>query len=230
MNLGEAKRATATREWPVADIFKEVEEDLRRDKAADWWKRNSLYIYATAAVVVLGVAGYQGWRSYDEKLRGEQSDSYAEALRLIESGDQAQARQILEALSDPAGSGYPLLAALSEANLAAEMGDTATAERIWGELAGNGSASPAVSDLGTLYAVMRRMNDGDAAALRGELRPLTAPDGPYRFTALELLAALALRQGDTAAAREHLTAITDDPAAPAGSRSRAAELLASFPG
>ncbi|HEY9537113.1 MAG TPA: hypothetical protein VIS03_05915, partial [Kiloniellaceae bacterium] len=64
----------------------------------------------------------------------------------------------------------------------------------------------------------------------GELRPLAVPEAPYRSTALELLAALALREGDLAAAREHLTQITDDPAASAGSRSRAAELLASLPG
>jgi hypothetical protein len=214
----------------VADIFKEVEEDLRRDKAADWWKRNSLYIYAAAAVVVIGVAGYQGWRAYDENLRAEQSDSYAEALRLVGSGETERARQSLAALADPTDDGYALLAALTQARLAAEADDTAAAEEIWQALAENGDASPALSDLGALFSVMRRMNDGDPATLRGELRPLAAGEAPYRFTALELLAALALREGDTAAARTHLTQITDDPAAPASSRSRAAELLASLPG
>lgn len=214
----------------MADIFKEVEEDLRRDKAAEWWKKNSLYIYATAAVVVIGVAGYQGWRAYDEKLRGERSDAYAAALQHIDGGDPQRGRQALTALSDPSGGGYRLLAALTEARLAAEAGDMASAERIWNELAANSSASPALRDLGLLFAAMRRMNDGEAAVLRGELTSLAVNDAPYRFTALELLAALALRQGDSAAAREHLTQITDDPAAPAGSRSRAAELLASLPG
>jgi len=213
----------------VADIFKEVEEDLRRDKAADWWKRYSIYIYVGAAVVVIATAGYQGWRSYDLKLRGQQADAYAEATALAQSGDTAQARAELEALSDPSGTGYPLMAALKQAQLAAEAGDTATAERVWGELAAGGGVE-ALNELGALFAVMHRMNDADPAALRGELRPLAEPEAPYRFTALELLAALALREGDTAAAREHLTKITDDPAAPAGSRSRAAELLASLPG
>lgn len=214
----------------MADIFQEVDEDLRRDKAADWWKRYSLYIYATALVVVIGTAGYQGWRAYDLKLRGEQSDSYAEALELIESGEEAKALAVLRALSDPSGNGYPLMAALAEARLAAEAGDVATAEQIWLRLAKDGSSSEAVTELGALNAAMRKINDGDPATLRGELRPLAAPDAPYRFTALELLAALALREGDTAAAREHLTQITDDPAAPSSSRSRAAELLASLPG
>lgn len=214
----------------MADIFQEVEEDLRRDKAAEWWKKNSLFIYAAAAVVVIGVAGYQGWRTYDLKLRGERSDAYAGALAAAAAGDSAEARRALAPLSDPSGSGYGLLAALSEANLAVEAGDLDTAEAIWRELAQNDGAATALSDLAALYRVMRRMNDGDPAALRGELATLAAPEAPYRISALELLAALALREGDSAAAREHLTQITDDPAAPSGSRSRAAELLASLPG
>lgn len=214
----------------MADIFKEVEEDLRRDKAAEWWKKYSLFIYAAAAVVVIGVAGYQGWRAYDEKLRGERSDSYASALELAGGGQEPEARQTLQALSDPNGSGYPLLAAFTEASLAAEAGDMAEAQRIWAALADNGSAIPAIRDLGILFSAMHSMNEADPAVLRGELLPLSQAEAPYRYTALELLAALALREGDTAGARDHLTQITDDPSAPAGARSRAAELLASLPG
>lgn len=214
----------------MADIFQEVDEDLRRDKALEWWKKYSLFIYAAAAVVVIGVAGYQGWRSYDLKLRGERSDAYAAALAAAAAGDREEARRALAPLSDPSGSGYGLLAALSQANLAIEGGDVAAAEEIWRELARNDSAGAAISDLAALYRVMQRIDDGDPATLRGELTPLAAPEAPYRFSALELLAALALREGDNAAAREHLTDITDNPAAPAGSRSRAAELLASLPG
>lgn len=214
----------------MADIFQEVDEDLRRDKAAEWWKKYSLYIYAVAAAVVIAVAGYQGWRSYDLKLRGERSDSYSQAMQLLEAGQETEARAALQALADPAGSGYPLMAALTLARLAAENGDLQTADGIWQQIASEGGASPALSQLGTLLSVMHRMDQDDPARLRGELQSLAAPEAPYRFTALELLAALALREGDAAAAREQLIKITDDPNAPSGSRSRAAELLASLPG
>lgn len=214
----------------MADIFQEVDEDLRRDKATEWWKRNSLYVYAAAAAVVIAVAGYQGWRAYDLNLRSERSESYAEAVNLIEAGNTGQALNVLGALSDPAGEGYELMAAFTRARLAAESGDSETALALWQDIAAESSASPAIRQLASLFAVMHRMDGGDAATLRGELQDLAGPEAPYRFTALELLAGLALREGDTAAAREHLTRITDDPAAPSGSRSRAAELLASLPG
>ena len=214
----------------MADIFQEVDEDLRRDKAAVWWKRYGRYVIGAAVAVVVVVAGYKGWQAYDEKLRGERSDAYAEALALIDSGDEARAREALAALSDPAADGYPLLAALTQARLAAEAGDEAAAEQIWQSLASGGSSGAVMSQLGSLLAVLRSMDDGDPAVLRGELLSLAGPEAPYRFTALELLAVLALREGDETAAREHLIQITDDPAAPSGSRSRAAELLASLPG
>lgn len=214
----------------MADIFQEVDEDLRRDKAADWWKRYGRYVIGAAVAVVVVVAGYKGWQAYDEKLRGERSDAYAEALALIDNGDEARAREALAALSDPTGDGYPLLAALTQARLAAEAGDEAAAEQIWQNLATGGSSGAVMSQLGSLLAVLHSMDDGDPAVLRGELLSLAGPEAPYRFTALELLAVLALREGDESAAREHLIQITDDPAAPSGSRSRAAELLASLPG
>jgi hypothetical protein len=214
----------------VADIFQEVEEELRRDKATEWWRRNSLFVYGAAAAVVIAVAGYQGWRAYDLKLRSERADSYAEATRLIEAGNLDQAQAVLGALSQPGGSGYQLLAAFTQARLAAEAGDGETALAIWRDIGSEASDNPTVGHLASLFAVMHQMADGDAATLRGELQVLAGAEAPYRFTALELLASLALREGDSATAGEHLTKITDDPTAPSGSRSRAAELLASLPG
>lgn len=214
----------------MADIFREVDEELRRDKAAEWWKRYSIYIYAVALLVIVGTAGYQGWRAYDEKLRGEQSDSYAEALQALSGGDKQKAVAELKALSDPSGTGYRLLAALTLAQVYAQDGDMAAADQIWQRLSDNGSVGQGLRQLGSLYIAMQQVDKGDPTALRPKLEALAVAGEPYRFTALELLAALALRQGDTAAAREHLTQITDDPTAPSGSRSRAAELLDSLPG
>mgnify|MGYP006203302045 CR=1 FL=1 len=96
----------------MADIFQEVDEDLRRDKAAEWWKKYSLYIYATAAVVVIGVAGYQGWRAYDLKLRGERSDAYVLVGGGAFAGDGKLAHDIgADGFALDAGAGSRLLRA-----------------------------------------------------------------------------------------------------------------------
>ena len=46
----------------MADIFKEVDEDLRRDNAAKVGKKYAPLIIGVAAAVILTVAGVQGWR------------------------------------------------------------------------------------------------------------------------------------------------------------------------
>ena len=49
----------------MADIFREVEEELRRDRAEELWKKYGRYVIALAALVILAVGGVQGWRAYD---------------------------------------------------------------------------------------------------------------------------------------------------------------------
>src|SRR5262245_22073499 len=48
----------------VADIFHEVEEDLRRDQAAAIWKKYGNYIVGAALLLVLAVAAHWGWTKY----------------------------------------------------------------------------------------------------------------------------------------------------------------------
>ncbi len=43
----------------MSDIFQEVDEDVRRDKAAEFWKKYQNVILAAAALVVLAA----GWFS-----------------------------------------------------------------------------------------------------------------------------------------------------------------------
>ncbi len=59
------------------------------------------------------------------------------------------------------------------------------------------------------------------ADLRNRLEPLTAPERAFRFSARELLALSAWKQGDVSAAKQWTEAIIGDPQTPAGARSRA---------
>ncbi len=41
----------------MADIFREIDEEVRRDKAAELWKKYGWVVTALAVLVVVGVAG-----------------------------------------------------------------------------------------------------------------------------------------------------------------------------
>jgi len=208
----------------VADIFKEVDEDLRRDRAAKVWRKYGSFMIGGAVAVVLATAGYQAWNWWYTKTQTELSDRYAAAAQLIERGDSDAAIAEFGTLADSDG-GYATLAAFNQARLLADSGDKAAAIEIWDRLAGSSAAGPAFQGVATLLSVMHQMEDGDPAALEARLTPLSEADGGFQEVALELIATLALRQGDSARAREIYTQISDDPNAPVALRARASQML-----
>ena len=80
----------------MSDIFQEVEEDVRRERYEQIWKKYGNYIIAAAAVVVLAVAGYQAWQRYDLSQRQQVSDRLRQASQAVQTGNRAGAVPGLE--------------------------------------------------------------------------------------------------------------------------------------
>lgn len=209
----------------MADLYREVEEEVRRDQAAALFKKYRNYIIALVAVLILGALGFHGWRYYDEQQRGVHSVAFAKALDLAGVGETENALAALALLPEPGDGGYGLLAAFEKAKLLAASGDRDGAVVVWGGIAAESDAPEAFRGLATLLAVLHQIDDGDRAALQIELDPLTSGGQPYRPTALELLALLALRDGDRAAAHGYYSQLADEAATPAAQSARARQML-----
>jgi hypothetical protein len=210
----------------VADIFREVDEDLRRDRATQLWKTYGAYIIAAAVAIVLGTLAHQIWQSWDINRRMELSEQYVAATELA-ADDREAAILALAEIGGPDGR-YGTLATFERARLLADDGRHEEALAIWDELAADSSGGPAFQAVATLFSVMRQIDDGDPAALEAMLQPLTIADNRFRPMAMELRAILALRQGQIDQARQIYTEIADDLAAPAGLRTRAAQMVAAL--
>jgi hypothetical protein len=212
----------------VADIFKEVDEDLRRENLEKLWKKYGLYLMGLAAMVVLAVAGVQGWRAYDLDQRGQLSDRYGAARELAQGGEAAAGLDAMIDMSEAGGGGYAGLAAFEEARLRVESGDTEGAIAVWDRIADGSGLGPGFKEAATLFSVLHQIDSGESSALRARLQPLATDSQPFRSTARELLAVIALGEGDIAAARALYTKISDDREAPAGLRQRATQMLAAL--
>ncbi|MEM7222465.1 MAG: tetratricopeptide repeat protein [Pseudomonadota bacterium] len=188
-----------------------------------YWKP----VAAAAAIILLVTVGFQVWQTWQQNQRLESSERFTNALTLLNEGDDLGAVAELGALSSEGG-GYGVLASFNEARLLAADDDVAAAVAIWDRLAADSATSPAFRGVATLLSVMHQINDGDAAALEAKLQPLTEAGNAYRPLAMELSAAIALRQGDQARATSLYTLIADDPTAPVGVRGRAARMLAAL--
>jgi hypothetical protein len=222
----------------VADIFDEVEEDLRAERARSLLARYGGVLAGLALLVVLGAAGLQGWRWWEAREGAAAAERYLAADRAAEvpettpaanrGAEYKAAAERFGAVAAAAPAGYRTLARLRAAALEAEAGERDAALAQWDAAARDHASDPLYRDLASLMWALHALDGGDPAAIEARLAPLA--DGPWRASAEEIRALAALKRGETEAAKQRLTALAGDPQAPQGVRERASRLLAGLGG
>jgi hypothetical protein len=217
-------------ECRVADIFDEVQEDLRAERMKRLMTRYGGLLVGIMLLVVLGVAGMQGWRWWQARSAEQAAVTYlAVNQAAAEPGaDAAAAADRFAAIAADAPAGYRTLARLRAAALKAEAGDRAGALAQWEEVARDGSIDQLYRDLAAVMWGLHSLQDGDPAAIEARLAPLA--EGPWRGAVQEVRALAAIRRGATDEARQMLTALAADAAVPPGVRDRAGRLLTGLGG
>ena len=208
----------------MSDIFREVDEEVRREKLNQLWERHSNLIVAVALLIVLGVAGWRGYEWWELRKSAESGSQFEAAVALAEAGKQAEAQEAFAKIAKDGSSGYRVLARFREGAELAKT-DPAAAARIYGSLAADSGLDRTLRDLATVREGLILVDTAPLAELTGKLEPLTTADRPFRHTARELLALSAWRNGDAAAAKRWLDLIATDAETPAGTRARMEVLM-----
>ncbi|HZF76744.1 MAG TPA: tetratricopeptide repeat protein [Acetobacteraceae bacterium] len=210
----------------MPDIFDEVAEDLRAERNARLARRYGGLAVGAVLLVLAGTAGLQAWRWNQARQAEAAATTYLSLHRTAEreGADLRAAATGFAELARSAPEGYPALARLRAAALRAETGDLPGATALWDELAANAGADPLYRDLATLLSVTHNIEAGDPAALAARLRPLLAEGNPWRASAREAEAVLALRRGNAEEARRAFQALAADAATPPAMRERAGRL------
>ena len=211
----------------MSDIFREIDEELRRDNLLKLWTRYRRHIVSLVALVLVAAGGIVAWRDHQLSERRAQSMRYSAALSIVREGKDAEAAKVFAEIAKEGG-GYATLAAFEEAELQAKSGDRKGAAAAYDRIASTGGVAPVFRELATLLSAMQAMPDGDPHSVIDRLAPLTSPGNPWRSTALELTAAARLKAGDKSGALEVYKTLADDLAAPQGMRTRAAEIVAAL--
>ncbi len=200
------------------EFFREVDEEYRRDRIAQIWKRYQTLIISLAVVIVAAVGGWRYWQHVERSRAEAAAARYQEAIRLAQDGKGEEAAQILRTLADDSATGYKILARF---RLAAELAQQRAEEgaKAFDALAADGSVPATLQDLARLRAAMLRL-DADAAAAQQGLEKLATPTNPWRHTAREMLGLSALKRGDYDAAGRWFDQIAADREAPQALRSR----------
>lgn len=208
-------------------LIREVNDDLREEQMMLLWKRYGSSIITVALLIVVIVAGYQGWKKYDISTRTDDGNRFYAASQLATSGNADKAIQAFGDLSLKSDSGYALLSQLRQAALMASQKDIAGATVLYQKIAHDHASDVAISGLANILGATLEINSDtfDKNGMMLRLETIVNKGSPYRYSAKELMGLVALKSGDMAKALEIFKSLTDDNATPKGIHERAKNLV-----
>ena len=209
----------------MSDIFREVEDALKEDRAKALWKKYGTWLITLAIVIVLAVGGFVWWQNYSRGQLAQQGADLVLALTLAQQDEQAGIDALASLAQESAGD-VSALARINSASLMANTGDVEGAVLLFRTIAGEGDVSPVWRDLALLLAAQHSVDSAPPEEILAELEALTQDSNAWRHSARELTALLAMRQGDDAEALRIYEALRDDDTAPEGLRNRATAMAA----
>ena len=208
----------------MSDIFREVDEEVRRDEAIKFWERYQNLIIAVALAVIVATGG---WRLYDHfrtQAAQEAGAKYQAAGVLSRDGKNAEATEALAALAKDAPPGYALLAKMRAAG---ETGlrDAAAGASAFDAIANDAATPPLFRDAAKIRAGLLLADTASAADLDARLKPMAEAGQPMRNLAREILGVAALTRNESEAAARWFDMIVVDSPAGADARARAEAFL-----
>lgn len=209
----------------VSDIFREVDEEVRREQLKKLWDRYGNYVVAAAILLVAAVAAWRAYMWWEAKKAAETGAAFEAATTLAEAGKRSEAETAFAKIATDGTAGYRHLARMREAAELAQ-GDAKAAIAAYDQIVADRAVGPVLQDLAALRAGALLIDSGALAEAQRRLEPLAANDRTFRHTAREFLVLAAWRAGDATAAKRWFDLIMTDAQTPAATRSRVEMLMA----
>jgi hypothetical protein len=204
----------------VADLFEEVEEQLRSDRYRTLALKALPWVLGLAAAALIAALAYWGWSHYREQAANHASEQYAAGLQAMEEGRGDEAARLFTDVSKSSDSGYKSLALIQLGGLQLAQKHAPGSVQFFDQAA---AAAPdnVIGDAARLRAVYAILDTAPEKALEARLNPLLEDGRPYRVQAREALAFAKLNGGDPAGARGDFVIISGMLDAPESARIRA---------
>lgn len=204
----------------MADLFHEVEEQLRSDRYRTLALKALPWVLGLAAAAVIAVLAWWGWSHYREQAAGQASEQYAAGLDALEQGRTDQAAKLFAQVGQSSVQGYKALALMQLGGIQLVEKHPEQAVQAFDQAA---AAAPdeVIGDAARLKSALALLDSAPEKDVEARLTPLMQTGRPYRVQAREALAFAKLMAGDTAGARGDFVIISGMLDAPAGARARA---------
>lgn len=208
------------------NLFREVDEEIRREQIKVYWDKFGTYIIGVAVLIVVVVAGYQGWTYWHQTEADKAAKKLFEAQRLASEDKTDEASAVFKQLIDSGPEGYQILARFQLASAQAAAGKIKEASDILDKIAQDGDVDQIIKGYAKVQSAFLLVDTANFEDMEKRIGDLATPEGAWRHSARELLGLSAYKENKFDVAQKHYNAILADAQASSSLRERANMMLA----
>lgn len=209
-------------------LYREVDEELRREKFQKLWEKYGVYVVGLAFLVVAMVGGYKFWNAREQSFAEQQGALYEAALKLIKFTKNDEAKIELEKIIASGHLGYTTLAKLQLAGIHIKSNRPKDAQLILEEIEKSSSIDPIIKTYASFEVASLRLSEADFSEMENRLKTLADGPSAWRIPARELLGIAAYKHGKYEEARKILLPLLSEPQLPPGVQERTQLLLSAI--
>jgi hypothetical protein len=213
----------------ITDTFvREVDENLRRDRARDFAKKHGGLLIAAVVLFLAASGGWIYWKQLQLQRSEAQVEQLAEVYRTIGSGNMRAAPKQLDELTGSGRKGVRASALFTRAALALEQNDTKLATAKDREIATDDGLPKPYRDLALLRQTALEFDSLKPQEVIARMEPLAKAGQPWFGSAGDMTAAALVKQGKRQEAGRIHAAIAKDRTVPEAMRARSIQIAASL--
>lgn len=207
------------------NFFREVSADVKSDNMKKLWDTYGLQIIIAVAVILTLAVSFETFKAWKNKRNESWSDTYAYALNLQNQGRYDESLKVLEQIKDTNGGIYADIAQIQTSNILFEQGKNEEAIAILEKIISNKDINQKMRDVTAIKLASYKLDSAPKAEIEALLMPMITENGSWTNIAREMLAILAIRDGDLETAKTLYSEILNTPNLSDGLKLRVQDML-----
>ena len=213
----------------ITETFvREVDENLRRDRARDFGKKYAGWLIATVVLFLAASGGWIYWQNYRAGQSEQAVDQLAQIYTSLGKGQVGTAPARLDVLAKDHSEGIRASALFGRAAVAIQQNDTKLAIAKFREIAADEGLPQSFRDLALIRQTALEFDALKPGEVITRLEPLAKTDSPWFGSAGEMTAMALIKQGKTAQAAQMFAAIAKNDQVPDQVRARSVQMASSL--
>jgi hypothetical protein len=209
-------------------FLREVDENLRRDRARDFAKKHGSWLIGALVLFLIASGGFIYWQQYKVQRSEKQVEQLAEIYKDVASGNDSGAAPKLDALANSGSKAVRASALFTRAALALHQNDLKLATSRYREIAEDDGLPKSYRDAALIRQTALEFDSLKPDQVISRLQPLAKPGEPWFGTAGEMTALAMIKQGKRVEAGRLFAAIAKDKTVPDTLRARAVQIAGSL--